>query len=202
MDTLEPTCCRASSPPARRSTCCGPSSAARIGTAVGVLPGLGPGHGGGDAAADHAEGRADRVDDLLRRHLLRRDVRRLDHLDPAEHAGRDRHHGHRARRQQDGQERPRRRGAGHRRRSARSWPAPSPPCWSRCSRRWWPKYAVQARAARVLHADGAGLHHRQRGAGQEHAARPDGAVRRPGDGAGRASTRSPARRATPAACPS
>ena len=30
-----------------------------------------------------------------------------------------------------------------------------------------------ARPARVLHADGAGLHHRQRGARQEHAARPD-----------------------------
>ena len=28
------------------------------------------------------------VDDLFRRHLLRRHVRRLDHLDPAEHAGR------------------------------------------------------------------------------------------------------------------
>ena len=58
-----------------------------------------------------------------------------------------------------------------------------------------------ARPARVLHADGAGLHHRQRGARQEHAARPDVAVRRPGDGPASASTRSPARRATPAACP-
>ena len=42
-----------------------------------------------------------------------------------------------------------------------------------------------ARAARVLPADGAGVLHRQRGARQEHAARADGAVRRPGDGAGR-----------------
>jgi putative tricarboxylic transport membrane protein len=45
-----------------------------------------PGHRGGDAAADHAEGRPHSLDDLLLRHLLRRDVRRLDHFDPAQHA--------------------------------------------------------------------------------------------------------------------
>jgi TctA family transporter len=46
-------------------------------------------------------------------------------------------------------------------------------------------YAVQAGPARILHADAAGLHHRQRGARQEHAARHDGAVHRPGDRPGR-----------------
>ena len=42
----------------------------------------------------------------------------------------------------------------------------------------------EARPARIFPADGAGLHHRQRGARQEHAARPDRAVRRPGGGPG------------------
>ena len=67
------------------------------------------------APADHLQGRADRGLHPVRRHLLRRDVRRLDHVDPAQHAGRERHHHHRARGQQDGPQRPRRRGARHRR---------------------------------------------------------------------------------------
>ncbi len=96
-----------------------------LGTAVGVLPGIGP---------------AMTVALLLpityvleptggvhhvRRHLLRRHVRRVDHVDPAEHAGRVQLDHDRARGQQDGQGRTRRRGAGHGGASARSWPARS-----------------------------------------------------------------------------
>ena len=61
-----------------------------LGTAVGVLPGIGPAltvalllpvtYSLEPTSALHH----------VRRHLLRRHVRRLDHLDPAEHAGRDR----------------------------------------------------------------------------------------------------------------
>ena len=123
------TCCRASSTAGTPINLMWALLGCTIGTAVGVLPGIGPAHRGGHAAADHAEGRPDRVDDLLRRHLLRGHVRRLDHLDPAQHAGRGRLDGHRARRQQDGQSTaaPARRWPP--RRSAPSWPAPSPPCW-------------------------------------------------------------------------
>src|SRR5262249_30877616 len=69
------------------------------------------------APADHLQGRTDRGVHSFRWHLLRRDVWRLDHVDPAQHAGRERHHRHGARGSQDGAQRPRRRGArdrGHR----------------------------------------------------------------------------------------
>ena len=46
-----------------------------------------PGDGGGAAPADHLRPRRHPVDDHVRRHLLRRDVRRLDDLDPAQHPG-------------------------------------------------------------------------------------------------------------------
>ncbi len=103
-------------------------------------------------------------------------------------------------RQQDGQARPRRRRAGHRghrllRRRHHRHRAGD------LLRAGGGRVRGAAGAARVLPADGAGLLHRQRGARPEHAARADGAGRRPGHGAGRASTRSPARRATPSACP-
>ena len=96
-----------------------------------------PGAHRGDAAAAHRQARPDRRADHVRRHLLRRDVRRLDHHDPAQYAGRIGVHRDRAGRQQDGQ------GAaapGRRSRpapSARSSPAPSPPSCSRWSRRSW-----------------------------------------------------------------
>ena len=74
-----------------------------------------PGADRGAAAAGHLQARPDRLAHHVRRHLLRRHVRRLDHLDPAQHAGRERLDRHRARGQQDGARRPRRPGAGHRR---------------------------------------------------------------------------------------
>ena len=83
-----------------------------VGTAIGVLPGIGPAltvalllpvtyNLDPDLRLHH-----------VRRHLLRRHVWRLDHLDPAQHAGRigldrDRH-----RRPRDGPQGPRRAGAG------------------------------------------------------------------------------------------
>ncbi len=57
-----------------------------LGTAIGVLPGLGPALTVAMLLPITAQGRPHRVDDLLRRHLLRRDVRRLHHLHPAQHA--------------------------------------------------------------------------------------------------------------------
>ena len=84
-----------------------------LGTAIGVLPGLGPAVTVAMLAAHHLAGGAHRVDDLLCRNLLRRHVRRVHHLDPAQHPGRNRHHGDGARGLQDGQERPCRRGPGH-----------------------------------------------------------------------------------------
>ena len=74
-----------------------------------------PGADRGAAAAGHLQARSGRLADHVRRHLLRRHVWRLDHLDPAQHAGRKRLDRHRARRQQDGPQGPRRPGAGHRR---------------------------------------------------------------------------------------
>ncbi len=86
------------------------------GTAIGVLPGLGPVAGVAlilpltfsldpTAGLDH-DGR----------HLLRVDVWRLDHRDPAQHPRRVRLRGHRDRRLSARQEGPRRRDADHRRR--------------------------------------------------------------------------------------
>ncbi|CAA9399685.1 MAG: Tripartite tricarboxylate transporter TctA family, partial [uncultured Ramlibacter sp.] len=138
-----------------------------------------PGGRRGDAAADHGQGRRHRLHDLLRRHLLRRDVRRLHHVHPAEHAGRDGHHGDGHGGQQDGQERPCRRGAGD----------GGDRLVRRGNDRDGDRHAVRADAgrvrgeagpARVLHAHGAGLHHRQRGDGQERVAWHDGAVAGPG----------------------
>ena len=73
----------------------------------------GPGRDHCDAAAHHRAGGSHRVDDFLCRHLLRRHVRRLHHLHFAQHSRRDRHHGDRAGRLQDGQKWPGRGRAGH-----------------------------------------------------------------------------------------
>jgi hypothetical protein len=73
-----------------------------LGTAIGVLPGLGPALTIALLLADHLQGRTDRGIHSFRRHLLRRDVRRLDHVDSAQHAGRERHHRHGARGSQNG----------------------------------------------------------------------------------------------------
>ena len=74
-----------------------------------------PGADGRAAAACHVQVRSRRLADHVRRHLLRRHVWRLDHRHPDQHAGRKRLARHRAGRQQDGQGRTRRTGAGDRR---------------------------------------------------------------------------------------
>ena len=86
-----------------------------LGTAVGVLPGIGPALTVALLLPVTYKLDPGRLADHVRRHLLRRHVWRLDHLDPAQHAGRKRLDRHRARGQQDGARRPRRAGAGHRR---------------------------------------------------------------------------------------
>ena len=107
----------ASAPRCRSPISASACSACLLGTLIGVLPGIGPIPTiamllpitfGLDplGVADHA-----------RRHLLRRAVWRLDHLDPGEHSGRGRLDRHLHRRPPDGEAGPRRRGA--RRRGAR-----------------------------------------------------------------------------------
>jgi len=60
-----------------------------LGTAIGVLPGIGPALTVAVLAARDVRPRPDGRVHHVRRHLLRRDVRRLDDEHPAEHAGRD-----------------------------------------------------------------------------------------------------------------
>ena len=107
-----------------------------LGTAVGVLPGIGPAMTVALLLPITFTPRPDRRVHHVRRHLLRRHVRRLDHLDPAQHPGRVRLDRHRARGQQDGQGRAAAPGAGHRRdrllrrrhdRHGRCWPSSRPP---------------------------------------------------------------------------
>ena len=78
-----------------------------LGTAIGVLPGVGPALTIALLLPATAGLEPDRRADHVRRHLLRRDVRRLDDVDPAQHARRVGDDRHRARRQHDGQARPR-----------------------------------------------------------------------------------------------
>ena len=56
-----------------------------LGTAIGVLPGIGPAMTIALLLPLTYTPRADPGLHHVRRHLLRRHVRRLDHLDPAEH---------------------------------------------------------------------------------------------------------------------
>ena len=86
-----------------------------LGTAVGVLPGIGPALTVALLLPVTYKLDPGRLADHVRRHLLRRHVWRLDHRDPDQHAGRERLAGDRARRQQDGEGRPRRAGARDRR---------------------------------------------------------------------------------------
>ena len=67
------------------------------------------------AAADHLRPAAGRRADHARRHLLRRAIWRLDHLDPGQYSGRGDLGRHLSRRPSDGAARPRRRGAVDRR---------------------------------------------------------------------------------------
>jgi len=57
-----------------------------LGTAVGVLPGIGPAMTVAPAS-DHLQRQPQRGVHHVRGHLLRRHVRRIDDLDPVEHAG-------------------------------------------------------------------------------------------------------------------
>ena len=106
-------CCMALRSPCSRRTCSGASSvAARHG---GRHPaGARPARDHRDAAAAHVPDGSRRRDDHAGRHLLRRQVRRLDHLDPAERSRRIGLGGHLHRRLRDGAQGPRRRGARHR----------------------------------------------------------------------------------------
>ena len=56
-----------------------------LGTAVGVLPGIGPAMALALLLPVDLHRRRGQRDHHVRRHLLRRHVRRLDHLDPAQH---------------------------------------------------------------------------------------------------------------------
>ena len=85
-----------------------------------------PGGDHRDAAADHLQPEPGGGAHHARRHLLRRAVRRLDHRDPGQPAGRVGLGGHLPRRLPDGAPGARRAGARHRRASARSSPAASP----------------------------------------------------------------------------
>ena len=58
-----------------------------LGTFVGVLPGIGPAMAVALLLPGDLRPRADAGVHHVRRHLLRRHVRRVDHLDPAEHTG-------------------------------------------------------------------------------------------------------------------
>jgi putative tricarboxylic transport membrane protein len=57
-----------------------------LGTIIGVMPGWAAGDHR-DAPAAHVQARAHRRHDHARGHLLRREVRRLDHVDPAQRSG-------------------------------------------------------------------------------------------------------------------
>ena len=88
---------------------------ALVGTLIGVLPGHRPGRHHRHAAADHLRPAAGRRADHARRHLLRRDVWRIDHRDPGEYPGRVCVRGDNARRPSDGAAGPCRTGACDRR---------------------------------------------------------------------------------------
>ena len=112
------------------------------------------------APADHRQARSDRRLHHVCRPLLRRDVWQLDHLDPAQHAGRIGLDHHRGRGQSHGQARARRGSACNcRHRFLRCRHARH----SRASPFWRPlfvKLALLFGPAEYFALDGAGLHHR------------------------------------------
>ncbi len=89
------------------------------------------------AAADLGLSRPHQLDHPDVRHLLRRDVRRLDHIDPDQDPGRSRKRRDLPRRLPDGAPRPRRSCARHQRARRRSSPASSPPSASPGSGPGW-----------------------------------------------------------------
>jgi hypothetical protein len=156
---------------------------------------------GGDhraAAAPHLQGRRDRGLHPVRRHLLRRDVWRLDDVDPAQHARRERHHRHRDGGQQDGPQRGRG-GAALATAAIGSFVAGTiGTARPRLLRPDGRRPRAELRPGRVFRADGARLHHRLGGARQLGAARPHQPLPRLFIGSS-ASTCRPARRASPSA---
>ena len=150
-----------------------------LGTAVGVLPGIGPALTVALLLPVTYKLDPGRLADHVRRHLLWRHVWRLDHLDPAQHAGRKRLDRHRARGQQDGAQGPRRPGAGDGGdRLVRGRPdRHDRPCLHRAV---GGEVRAVVRPGRIFRADGAGLHDRVGGVRRFHAARADRAVPRPG----------------------
>ena len=85
-----------------------------IGTLVGMLPGARAARRHQPAAAGDVRAESDHRHRAARRRLLRRDVRRLDDLDPDAHSGRGRLGDDLRRRLRDDAERARRAGARHR----------------------------------------------------------------------------------------
>ena len=131
-----------------------------LGTLVGVLPGIGPALTIALLLPVTFSSSPIPAFILFAGHLLRRDVRRLDDVDPAQHAGRVGVGGDRDRGLPDGQARA---GAAAWRppRSARSSRGRSASCcWPWPSR--WPDLAVTFRADRLLRADGARVGHGDR----------------------------------------
>ena len=149
-----------------RRTCSSPLLGVLLGTAIGVLPGIGPAMTVALLLPLTYGLDADQRAHHVRRHLLRRHVRRVDDLDPAQHPRRERRRSSRPSRAT----RWRRPAAPRRRspppRSARSSPAPSARCcWSLLA----PpvaELAVRARRAGLLRDHGARLHRGDVGAGQ------------------------------------
>ena len=143
-----------------------------------------PGADRGAAAAGHLQPRADLGLHHVRRHLLRRHVRRLDHLDPAQHAGRVGLDRDRDRRPRDGAQGPRRPGAGDgrhrllRRRHDRHHGAD-------LRRPADGQDGAAVRPGRVFRAHGAGPDHGHGRARRQPVARPVQPVHRPGAGPGR-----------------
>ena len=138
-----------------------------------------PGHGGGAAAARDLRPRADLGLHHVRRHLLRRHVRRLDDRDPAQHTGRVRvgDDGPRGQPAWHGPDGPRRRSPP--RRSAPSSPARSARSSSCSSPRHWPIGGGRDRRTVLLRPDGAGDGHGHQRARRIAAARLHRALPRP-----------------------
>ena len=155
-----------------------------LGTLVGILPGHQPVADRRAAAAGDLQARPDRLDHHVRRHLLRRHVRQLDHGHPAQHAGRGGVDRDGDRRAQDGARGPRRARRSRPRPSARSSPARSPRSAWRC----WRRPSSTRRRLRplgLLRPDGAGLRHHLGDLRRLGAARPDQPGARPGARPGR-----------------
>ena len=159
-----------------------------------------PGDDGGAAAADHLHPGAGQRVHHVRRHLLRRHVRRLDHRDPAQHARRERIDHDRARGQPDGPQGAGAAGPRHRgdRLVRRRHHRDRRPGAARPGGR---RLRPVVRPGRLLRADLRGVHDRL---GRARRAPSSAASRRSGSAwpsGSSASTARPARRASPSGVP-